>query len=122
MTDTRAELKIPDLITAKRGDISALCREYGIIKLEVFGSVMTDEFDAERSDIDFIAYFAPGEELGWWADEYYGLLRKLSKLLGREVDLVEPRALNDPFFRHVAKMTRTVIYDGSTEAEIRASA
>jgi len=51
--------EIPELIASKWDAIAALCREYGVARLEVFGSVMTDEFDPERSGVDFVVRFAP---------------------------------------------------------------
>ena len=37
--------------------IRALCREYGVARLEVFGSAATEEFDPDRSDVDFIVEY-----------------------------------------------------------------
>ncbi len=65
--------EIPELITSKREQIAALCREYGVAKLEVFGSVMTDEFDPERSDVDFVVRFTPTRGLSDWLDRRHGL-------------------------------------------------
>ncbi len=39
--------------------IRALCREYGVARLEVFGSVCTREFDPGRSDVDFLVEYPP---------------------------------------------------------------
>jgi len=36
--------------------IRAICREFGVARLEVFGSVQTDKFDPETSDIDFLVF------------------------------------------------------------------
>jgi predicted nucleotidyltransferase len=40
--------------------IARFCRERGIRALSLFGSVLRDDFDPARSDIDVLAEFAPG--------------------------------------------------------------
>ena len=47
--------------------IRALCREYGVLRLEVFGSVCTPEFDPERSDVDFLVEYPEDYDFGPWA-------------------------------------------------------
>jgi len=42
------------LITQNRKEIAALCRQFGIRKLELFGSATGPDFDEARSDLDFI--------------------------------------------------------------------
>lgn len=39
------------------GEISRLCRQFGVKRLDVFGSVATEAFDPARSDIDFVVDF-----------------------------------------------------------------
>lgn len=44
--------------------IRALCREYGVVRLDVFGSVVVDAFDLECSDVDFIVECQPDYDFG----------------------------------------------------------
>jgi predicted nucleotidyltransferase len=44
------------LIEEHLEEIRALCREFGVSRLELFGSAATDAFDPDRSDIDFIVH------------------------------------------------------------------
>jgi predicted nucleotidyltransferase len=37
--------------------VAALCQEYGVLRLDVFGSVTTGTFDPEASDLDFVMTF-----------------------------------------------------------------
>lgn len=90
-----------------REAIAALCREYGVRRLAVFGSATTDRFDPERSDVDFLVEFDPGTaSLG----TYFGLKRALEDLLGRQVDLVAPAALENPYFAARVGETREELY------------
>jgi uncharacterized protein len=89
-------------------EIEALCRKYGVTRLELFGSATGSQFDPDRSDFDLIATFAetPGIEFVRFADE-------LEVLLGRRVDLMFNQPIKNPFLRREIDATRTVIVDAS---------
>lgn len=101
------------LVTDNLLAIAALCREYGIRKLEVFGSAATDRFDPATSDVDFIIAYPPDYDFGPWLARFQDLEAALASLLGRPVNLVMTSALNDRWFAREAAKTRTVIYDAS---------
>lgn len=94
-----------------REAIAALCRQYQVQRLEVFGSAATGEFDPERSDFDFLVEFLPLPP-GRRARAYLGLLAALEDLTGRAVDLVETaaRSFRNPYFAATANATRQVLY------------
>jgi predicted nucleotidyltransferase len=82
----------PD-IDKKRDALAALCRRYGVARLEVFGSAARGtDFDPKRSDFDFLVEFEARSALGSF-EQYLGFAEALEQLLGRPVDLVERRAL-----------------------------
>jgi uncharacterized protein len=75
-------------IDQKCDALAALCRRYGAVRLEVFGSAARGVgFDPKRSDADFLVTFTPAarNDLAAFAD----LKEGLEKLLGRPVGLVE---------------------------------
>jgi len=79
-------------IDKKRDALAAICRRYGVARLEIFGSAARGAgFDPNRSDADFLVTFEPAarNDLAVFAD----LNEALEKLLGRPVDLVEREAL-----------------------------
>lgn len=91
-----------------RAAVAALCRKYGVKRLAVFGSATTTAFDPERSDVDFFLEF-----LACDADSlqrYFGLEEELEALLGRPVDLVPAKALENPYFAAEARRTVTELY------------
>jgi uncharacterized protein len=100
--------------------IRALAREYGVTRLEVFGSVCTPEFDPARSDVDFIVDFPKDYDFGPWLGRLFDFRRALAELLGRPVDLVmaDAPAMRRKWFRRLADETRTVIYDASQIAAL----
>lgn len=79
-----------------REGIARACRRYGVRRLRVFGSALTDRFDPETSDIDFLVDFVPRAERPPHA--YFGLKTELERILGRNVDLVAAGAVSNPYF------------------------
>ena len=70
------------------GDLAAFCRRWHIAKLEVFGSLLRQDFDAE-SDVDFLVSFAPGkgpDDMAW-----FQIKDELARLVGRKVDVLDRR-------------------------------
>lgn len=64
--------------------ITAMCREAGVLRLFVFGSILTDRFRPD-SDIDMLVETDPLRSPGLLA--LGGLQMDLSELLGRNVHL-----------------------------------
>lgn len=98
--------------------IEALCRRYGVERLELFGSAASEDFDPKRSDVDFLVRFPPNYNFGPWMSRLQEFEEQLSALLGRGVDLVMESALRNPWFRREAEKTRTVVYDASKDAKV----
>ena len=94
----------------KQPQLAALCRKYGVRRLELFGSAATGNgFDADQSDLDFLVEFEPSDEMGP-ADQYFGLWEDLKTLFGRDVDLVSSRSLRNPYFIESVNATRQTLY------------
>ncbi len=53
-----------DLIQRHQQEIADICRRQGIQRLDVFGSAATGKFDAQSSDVDFIAEFDGSSPVG----------------------------------------------------------
>ena len=80
----RQTFKHPDL-KVPREEIADFCCRWKIKELFLFGSVLRDDFRPE-SDIDVLVSFAPGTRPQ--SDELQEMKQELSKILGRQVDLV----------------------------------
>lgn len=61
------------------------CRERGINRLSLFGSVLRDDFDPQHSDIDVLVEYDPErlKGLGWDIIDHQD---ELARLLGHPVD------------------------------------
>ena len=97
------------LIAQKRADISRVCLEHQIHRLEVFGSAArATDFDPLKSDADFLVEFEPDAKRG--LDAYFAFKSALEQLLRREVDLVEARAVRNPYLLAGINSAREVVY------------
>ena len=88
--------------------IQHACRQYGVERLRVFGSVLTARFDPRTSDVDFLVTFQPGRENVF--HDYFDLKFELERIIGRSVDLVMERSLKNPFVRASAFETAQDVY------------
>jgi len=69
----------------------------------------TDEFDPQRSDLDFLVTFGDvpaGERF----DPFFGLQQALQGLFGRSVDLAEAGAPRNPYFIRRLNESRRLVY------------
>ena len=98
------------LLASQLPAITALCERYGVAHLELFGSATSTEFNPETSDFDFLVELdtaLPGSRARRWTE----LADELEHLLGRHVDLVNPRYIRNPYFLRAVNESRTPIYD-----------
>jgi len=85
-----------------------ICKKHYVYKLFVFGSILTKRFN-KNSDIDFIVDFS-GIDIYNYADNYFELKESLEQLLKREVDLLEDKAIKNPFLRQSIDSSKQLIY------------
>ena len=97
------------LVEARRDEAAEICRRFGALRLELFGSATGDRFDPAVSDLDFLVEFEPSAP-GSPADRYFGLLDALQELYGRPVDLVDLTAIRNPYFLEAIAASRTVLH------------
>lgn len=96
------------MLMLDRDAIADLCRRFGVRRLFVFGSAVTDRFDPERSDVDFLVEFT--DDMPHTLDQYFDLKDALEAAVGRPVDLVEASALRNPFVIKSIEATKQELY------------
>ena len=88
--------------------IVALCKKYKVGKLFVFGSILTNRFN-DNSDVDLVVDFDK-VALEEYVDNYFDFKYALEKLLGREIDLLEDKAIRNPILRKNIDNSKLLIY------------
>ena len=97
-----------NLIEQNIDTIQTLCGKYKVFRLFAFGSVLTERFNTE-SDIDLIVDFKdiPVEE---YADNYFDLKFSLEDTFHRKIDLLENKAIRNPYLRQSIDSTKQLVY------------
>lgn len=70
------------LVETHRDEVISLCKKFGVLQLRLFGSAITDAWDPERSDIDFLVEYGPEADKLDPLDALVGLRMALCDLLG----------------------------------------
>lgn len=71
-------------------DIRSFCQKWQITELALFGSVLREDFRSD-SDVDMLVRFVP--RAPWTLLDLINMENELADLIGRDVDLVEKRAI-----------------------------
>jgi len=97
-----------NLIEKNINTISLLCELHKVNHLYVFGSILTDKF-SEKSDVDLIVDFKEIELLKY-ADNYFDFKFSLEDVLKRPIDLLEEKAIKNPYFKESIDKQKKLIY------------
>jgi predicted nucleotidyltransferase len=85
------------------------CREFGVRRLDAFGSVARGA-SGTASDVDLLVEFQSPDEAP--ARRFFGLLHRLEDDLGCAVDLLTTGSLRNPYFRERVLRERVLLYEG----------
>lgn len=90
-----------------REAISTACTDFGVERLDVFGSVVTEGFGPD-SDVDILVRFdrRPGRLFA----RYFGLREQLERIFNRRVEVVLEDSIRNPYFREAIERSRTNVY------------
>jgi uncharacterized protein len=88
--------------------IRDLCTKHKVSRLFVFGSVLTNKLK-KNSDVDLIVDFQDVDVYDY-ADNYFDLKFSLENVFNRNVDLLEDKAINNPYLRQSIDSTKQLIY------------
>ncbi len=100
------------IVEERREELAALCKKHRVRRLALFGSAATGDFDPARSDLDFVVEWepmGPVEQGSHW----FGLLFDLEELFGRDVDIVNPVYVRNPYFRASMENDQVALYEAA---------
>ena len=88
--------------------IKRLCELNDVSSLFAFGSVTTDKFRPD-SDVDLVIEIDDSDPLSY-SDKYFNFKFQLEKILKREIDLLEQKAIRNRFLKNEIDRTKIKIY------------
>ena len=94
-------------LASRHNEVQDFCRRWNVTEFSVFGSVLCDQFNT-NSDVDVLVAF--DETVHWSLYDLVEMKQELEKLFERRVDLIERKAIRNPFRRHAILTTRHVLY------------
>lgn len=99
-----------NLIHTNIDKIVALCKEYKVLKLWVFGSILTDRFN-ENSDVDMLVIFDKTRiAILDMADIFFDFINELELLFGRRVDLTDYSAIGNKYFKEEVDEKKVLLW------------
>ena len=110
LSPRETQMPMPAVIAQHEDELTQLCAEYNVLRLELFGSAVSGAYRPTHSDLDFLVEFRPLQP-GAYADAYFGLLAALERLFGNPVDLVVAKAVKNPYFLESVNQTRMLVYE-----------
>jgi len=90
--------------------IISLFEKHKIKEAYLFGSVITDKFDENKSDVDFLVNFLDGIDPLEKGELLWSLRFSLEDNLKRPVDLITETSLKNPYFIEEVNETKMKIY------------
>jgi predicted nucleotidyltransferase len=96
------------LIETYREQIQKLCRYHKVKSLYSFGSVNTNQFN-DKSDIDLMVDFETKDPIEY-TENYFELKFNLEEVFKRHIDLLENKAIKNPFLRENIDKSKVLIY------------
>ena len=91
-----------------KNEIDKLCFQNKVKTLYVFGSVLTNHFTV-KSDIDLVVDIDSIDPFDY-ADSYFNLKFALQDLFKRKIDLLENKAIKNPYIRENIDKSKSLIY------------
>ncbi len=92
-------------------EIGSFCQKWKVKELSFFGSVLREDFNPKKSDIDVLVEFLPDAHWGW---DVVIIKNELEELLNQSVDLVSKKAIEksrNPYRKEEILNSYEVIYE-----------
>ncbi|MPR35047.1 nucleotidyltransferase family protein [Salmonirosea aquatica] len=103
-------MELPSEIKLHFDELTRLCEKYSVHKLYSFGSINTDHFDHEKSDVDLWVELEPMPPLEK-GEKLMNLWDDLEVLFSRKVDLLTEQPLKNPILQQSIEKNKRLIYE-----------
>jgi predicted nucleotidyltransferase len=95
-------------IETHKKQIQRLCENHKVRTLYAFGSVNSKKF-SKKSDVDLVVDFKIEDPIEY-TDNYFDLKFELEKIFDRQVDLLESKAIKNPYLKESIDRTKVLVY------------
>ena len=94
-------------IRIPRRKITEFCRQWGVVELSLFGSVLREDFRPD-SDLDVLVTFSQDAQISLF--DLVQMQLDLEEIFQRSVDVIEKDALENPFRKREIIKNAQVVY------------
>ena len=98
------------IIKNRISELNEICKSFDVKRLYVFGSLCTDKFDENKSDIDLIVELDEKDPIEK-GEKLIILWDKFEELFGRKVDLLSRTQVRNPYLQKGIDATKQLIYE-----------
>lgn len=88
--------------------IRKICASNNVKTLFAFGSIITEEFPPD-SDIDLVVEIDENDPVSY-SDDYFNVKFGLEKILDRRIDLLELKAIKNPYLKKQIEKSKVLVY------------
>jgi len=103
-------LNVHSIIKNKVNELSEICKVFNVKRLYVFGSINTDTFDEQKSDIDLIVELDQMDPIEK-GETLIKLWDRFEELFERKVDLLSKTKVRNPYLQKGIDTTKQLIYE-----------
>lgn len=107
-------MNLRESIKSKMTEFLSLCKSHNVKSLYAFGSSITDQFDEETSDIDFLIEI-DNEDALERGENLINIWDKFEQFFQRKVDLLTSNSIKNPILKKNIDATKILIYDGKEQ-------
>jgi hypothetical protein len=97
------------IISNNLKEIKALCIQYKVKELHVYGSAASGKF-TDDSDVDLIVKFDSKVPVEEYADLYFDLAESFENLLKHRIDLMTDKPIENKFLKQSIDESKQIIY------------
>jgi len=105
---------LPKIIELKFDKLIEICNRNEVNRIYAFGSVVSNHFDPEKSDLDFVVEMNEMPPLTR-GEKLIALWEELEDLFGKKVDLISDLPIKNPYLSSSINSTKRLIYDRESE-------
>jgi predicted nucleotidyltransferase len=107
-------MNLKESIKYKMSEFLTICITHNVKNLYAFGSSITDQFDENTSDIDFLIEIDNDDPIER-GENLINIWDKFEYFFQRKVDLLTNTSIKNPILKKNIESTKILIYDGKEQ-------